>query len=185
MEAKRPPVTTTTPLTSHNPLLAASEQRVELKRRSSTDVPGAKKERKSALEAIKNMEERRREKENRTDHWLHSGIVVKVQANKLGEKYYQKKGVVVGIENKFVALVKMIDSGDVLKLDQLYLETVIPNIGREVMVVNGAHRGSKGSIVKVHPDSFSVDIRILDGVRVGSEVKGVEYEDVCKLHKDN
>ncbi|KAI6661087.1 DNA/RNA-binding protein KIN17 [Oopsacas minuta] len=138
----------------------------------------------SALDEIKSIEEKRRENKNRFDHWLHKGIVVKINTKLLGENYFKKKGVVVDLEDKFIALVKMIDSGDVLKMDQIYLETVIPNIGRDVLIVNGANRGSNGKIMRVCPESFSVDVEMLDGVLIGTVVKQLEYEDVCKLHKE-
>ena len=143
-----------------------------------------KKSRKSALEQIQSLEEKRRESQNRCQHWLHKGIVVKVQTDRLGSEYYEKKGVVVGVEDKFVALVKMTDTGDIIEIDQLYLETVIPNIGRDVLVVNGANRGHRGRILRVSRETFSVEIEMLDGPLTGTKVKGVEFEDVCKLSKE-
>ena len=40
------------------------------------------------------LEQKKKEKMNRKDHWLHPGIVVKVMTKKLGEKYYKKKAYV-------------------------------------------------------------------------------------------
>ena len=40
------------------------------------------------------MEEKKKEKANRKDHWLHEGIVVKVTFKRLGDKYYKKKACV-------------------------------------------------------------------------------------------
>ena len=39
------------------------------------------------------------------------------------------------IKDKFIAIVEMIDSGDVLKLDQAHLETVIPQPGKKHTIV--------------------------------------------------
>lgn len=171
-----------------NPLKSSSKHKDTPKLKShgreSSEAPQSKRPRISALDEIKFREEKRREMQNRCEHWLHKGIVVKISTKVLGDKYFEKKGVIVDLEDKFIALVRMLDSGDVLKMDQLYLETVIPNIGREVLIVNGANRGSKGKIVKVCPESFSVDIEVLDGVLTGIEVKGLEFEDVSKLHKE-
>ena len=59
------------------------------------------------------------------------GIVVKVMHEKLGDKYYRKKGVVESIKDEFTAIVQMLDSKDKLKIDQSHLETVIPAIGEQ------------------------------------------------------
>ena len=40
------------------------------------------------------FEERKKEKMNRKDYWLHEDIVVKVISKKLGDKYYKKKAYV-------------------------------------------------------------------------------------------
>ncbi|PNF42688.1 DNA/RNA-binding protein KIN17 [Cryptotermes secundus] len=83
----------------------------------------------SALGEIIKDEENKRERINRKDYWLVEGIVVKVMAKCLGDKYHRKKGVVTGVPDKCVATVCMLDSGHKLKLDQEHLETVIPAIG--------------------------------------------------------
>lgn len=57
------------------------------------------------------------------------GIVVKVVHKKLGERFYRRKGVVEEVKDLYTAMVRMIDSGDKLKIDQAHLETVIPAIG--------------------------------------------------------
>ena len=54
---------------------------------------------------------------------------MKVVHKKLGERYYRHKGVVEEIKDLYTATVRMIDSGDKLKIDQAHLETVIPAIG--------------------------------------------------------
>lgn len=55
--------------------------------------------------------------------------MVKIVTKKLGEKYYKKKGVVEEVKDKYTAYVKLIDSGEKLKLDQTHLETVLPAVG--------------------------------------------------------
>lgn len=43
-----------------------------------------------------------------------------------------------------------------LKIDQEFLETVIPAIGAPVMVVNGKFRGKRGTLESVNFDEFKV-----------------------------
>lgn len=110
--------------------------------------------------------EQQKKKSVRSDHWIQANIVVKVITKRLGEKYYKKKAVIrvsealllldstqselyvsysntvctcvisQEVQNKYTALVRMIDSGDKLKLDQSHLETVIPAPGTALLLLN-------------------------------------------------
>jgi DNA/RNA-binding protein KIN17 len=105
------------------------------------------------------MEERIKEQKNRKDYWLHEvmkfwakliavsicirlslslqDIVVKVMTSKLGEKYYKKKGIIMKVEDRYQAVVKMIDTNDKIRLDQEHVETVIPTIGKiSVLIIS-------------------------------------------------
>ena len=75
------------------------------------------------------MEEAKKEKVNRKDHWIHKDIVVKIVTKKLGDKYYKKKAVVREVIDKFAAVVKVVECGTKIKVDQAHLETVIPATG--------------------------------------------------------
>ena len=61
------------------------------------------------------------------------GIVVKVLHEKLGEKYYKRKGMVVEVRDTYTGIVRMLDTNDKIKIDQSHLETVIPAIGNTKM----------------------------------------------------
>lgn len=137
---------------------------------------------KSALDEIMAREESIKEKTNRKDYWLTDGIVVKVVTKSLGETYHKQKGIVIEVKNKYAAIVKMIDSGHKLKLDQQHLETVIPAIGRLLKVVNGAYRGQTATLLAINEKRFCADIEIASGVLKGRKVANVEYEDICKLY---
>jgi DNA/RNA-binding protein KIN17 len=139
----------------------------------------------SALEAIIEDEETKKERRNRKDYWLVEGIVVKVVAKSLGDKYYKKKGVVTEVLDKYVATVSVLDSGHKLKLDQAHLETVIPAVGRPVLVVNGAYRGCSAILKELDEKNFCVTIEISLGPLKGRIVDKVDYEDICKLHNED
>jgi DNA/RNA-binding protein KIN17 len=72
-------------------------------------------------------------------------------------------------------------SGDLIKLDQDDLETVIPAAGGRVLIVNGAHRGAAARLQAIDVDNFCVALKIEDGPSRGRVVERIEYEDVCKL----
>uniref|UniRef100_A0A8B9IV53 DNA/RNA-binding protein KIN17 n=1 Tax=Amazona collaria TaxID=241587 RepID=A0A8B9IV53_9PSIT len=92
-------------------------------------------------------------------------IIVKIVTKKLGEKYHRKKAVVKEVIDKYTAVVKMIDSGDKLKLDQTHLETVIPAPGKKVMVLNGGYRGNEGILESINEKRFSATI-VIDSVSI-------------------
>ncbi|XP_044538275.1 DNA/RNA-binding protein KIN17-like [Gracilinanus agilis] len=138
------------------------------------------KKKKSALDDIMELEEQKK-KSARTDDWLHPEITVKIITKKLGERYHKKKGVVQEVINKYTAVVKMIDSGDKLKLDQTHLETVIPAPGKRVLVLNGGYRGNEATLESINEKMFSATVMIETGPLKGRRVEGIQYEDISKL----
>lgn len=93
------------------------------------------------------------------------------------------------VKDKYSAVVKMIDSGDKLKLDQTHLETVIPAPGRpltsdlipspvnaalisppagkRVLILNGAHRDAEALLEGIDEKRFSATLT-LDSVSLQS-----------------
>ena len=55
----------------------------------------------------------------------------------------------------------MSDTNEKIRIDQAHVETVIPAIGKKVLVVNGAYRGQEATLEEIHQDTFSVDITLL------------------------
>jgi DNA/RNA-binding protein KIN17 len=145
-----------------------------------------------AVDAIMEEEERRRQersrrleeeaKRQRKEHWVAPGIVVKVTNKDVGGgRYYKRKGVVKEVQDTFCATVALLDSGDVLRLDQDDLETVIPKPGRRVKIVNGLGRGCTAKLLAISVADFCARIRIDSGAHRGEVVERVEYEDICRL----
>lgn len=169
----------TKPMGLQNPMSSASSMQKEKKKEKEKTKESQK--RKSALEEIMEIEEQKKIKISRKDYWITKGIIVKVMTKKLGEKYYKKKGTIKDTKNLFVAVIKMSDSGDILKVDQEHLETVIPALGKTVLIVNGIHRGAKASLVSLDEKTFSVALELKDGPHRGKRIDRIPYEDICKL----
>ncbi|XP_008108456.2 DNA/RNA-binding protein KIN17 [Anolis carolinensis] len=151
-----------------------------VKRKEPPSNPGQTKKKKSALDEIMQFEEEKK-KSTRTDYWLQPDIVVKIITKKLGEKYHKKKAVIKEVIDKYTAVVKTIDSGDRLKLDQTHLETVIPAPGKRVRVLNGGYRGQEATLQGINEKMFSATIIIESGPLKGRQVEGIPYEDISKL----
>ncbi|XP_042167683.1 DNA/RNA-binding protein KIN17 isoform X4 [Oncorhynchus tshawytscha] len=151
------------------------------KRKDAPSTSEAKeKKKKSALDEIMEMEEQKK-RSVRADHWLHPGIVIKVVTKRLGEKYHKKKGVIKEVQDKYTAVVKMIDSGDKLKLDQSHLETVIPAPGKRVLVLNGVYRDTEALLDSIDERKFSATLTLDSGRMKGRRVDGIAYEDFSKI----
>lgn len=123
----------------------------------------------SALEEIMKEEEskkRRAEKdkaETAERPWLQQGIVVKVITKSLGEKYYKQKGHVRELVDKYTGIIVVSSTGAKVKLDQQHLETVIPAVGRRVLILNGKHKGEEAQLEHLIVEKFSADLLIKSG----------------------
>jgi len=114
------------------------------------------------------------------DPWLSAGIVVKVMNQELaGGKYHRKKGKVEKVRNQFSADIRMVETKDLIRLDQEMLETVIPNVGKVVLVVKGSHKGKKATMRAVDFEGFCVSVELEDGTLM----EGLRYDEVCKVEE--
>ena len=112
------------------------------------------------------------------EEWIAPGIIVKVMNNRVGGgKYFKQKGNVVSVEaDLFTGIISMLDSGDVLKIDQQDLETVVPALGKTVLIVNGKHRGKRATLTALNVEAFSADIEMDSG----EVLRNVPYEHFSK-----
>ncbi|KAI3462121.1 hypothetical protein Pfo_018784 [Paulownia fortunei] len=136
----------------------------------------------SVLDELMKEEEKAKEWSNRKDYWLFEGIVVKVMSKALVDKgYYKQKGVVRKVINKYYGEIEMLENKHLLRVDQEELETVLPQIGGLVKIVNGAYRGEHARLLAIDADKFCAKVQIEKGIYDGRVLKAVEYEDICKL----
>jgi DNA/RNA-binding protein KIN17 len=78
----------------------------------------------------------------------------------LGEKYTKKKAIVTDVIDLYTGVVKLIDSGTVIKIDQAHLQTVLPAIGRHVLILNGAYRGEQAILEGINEKDFNANVVI-------------------------
>uniref|UniRef100_A0A8D8YUS0 DNA/RNA-binding protein KIN17 n=1 Tax=Cacopsylla melanoneura TaxID=428564 RepID=A0A8D8YUS0_9HEMI len=152
---------------------------------SSSKKHSSEKRKLTALEQIKLEEEdakKRRvdkERQERGDSsWLQKNIIVKIVTKNLGEKFYKKKGVVEKVIDKYAAVVSLLDSKHKIKLDQEHLETVIPNIDRQVLILRGKYKGEKALMKEVNIDECNADVELLINKKM---VRNIDYSDICKI----
>jgi DNA/RNA-binding protein KIN17 len=82
--------------------------------------------------------------------WLAKGIVVKVISEFFKKNgYFRKKGVILEVKDLYIAVLEMLDTGDILSVNQNELETVLPSPGSVVTVLRGKSRGSLAVLIEI------------------------------------
>ena len=66
----------------------------------------------------------------------------------------------MAVKDVYTAIIKLTDSDTILKCDQSHLETVLPAIGKKVLVVNGAYRGLEAVLDDIDSETFTAKIVI-------------------------
>ena len=117
--------------------------------------------------------------------WLLPGIIVKVLNERVGDgRFYKGKAVVVEVTGDgFVGVLRMLDGGTILKVDQADLQTVVPRHGGMACFVRGPHRGTRAELTDIDVAAFNASLRLIDSG--GAIVRGVEYEDFSRLASDD
>lgn len=149
---------------------------------SSSPSSSSKRKAVSAVEQIIAMEEKAKQsKVAKIDYWLTPGLVVRIITKSLKDGfYYKRKGVVLKVIDKYAADVKVQEIGDILRLDQDYLETVLPSLDSTVLVVNGPYRGSVATLLGLEKDKYEGKVRLESAPNVG-KITYLPYEDICKF----
>ena len=75
----------------------------------------------------------------------------------------------------------MIESGDILKVEQEELETVIPVSGGKVVILKGQHRGTIATLGDLNIEDFNAKLIISEGPFIGTILPAVDYSDFSKL----
>ncbi len=94
--------------------------------------------------------------------WLRQNLLVKCVNMQLASgKYYKRVGRIDRlVEGGWGAEVTMLNSQDILLLDQEDCETTLPKIGGPVLVVSGQYVGSSGAFVELSPDGKDAVVEI-------------------------
>ena len=66
-----------------------------------------------------------------------------------------------------------------VKIDQSFLETVVPDVGDEVMILNGKHRGKKATVKSINDNAKCAALRTIDGEKINVSVA---FEDFSQIY---
>lgn len=117
--------------------------------------------------------------------WLRPGIVVRVKNKMIGKgQYYNKKGLVLNVIDKYVAEIKIDSDNDVnviVRIDQAELETVIPKVGGDVMVLKGDFSGEVGTLLQINVEEYNATITLNKIFESNKKVVVLEYDYFSKI----
>ena len=124
--------------------------------------------------------------DTRKDYWIRRNIVVRIISKNLsGGKYYKRKGDIIRVIDRYMAEVEILDTapdvkdgGDLIRIDQDDLETVVPKEGKECRILNGRGRGKRAEVVSLDKAKYRGTLKILDS---GEVVEKIHYEDFSKI----
>ena len=164
------------PPTPSLPILMKEDQAPATRKRSQIDEISHEKKRKAQNESDT----------YKSSNWLRRDILVRIMSKNLANgKYFKRKAVVERVlHDKFTAEVEVLDSGpnqndggDLLRLDQDDLETVIPKVGKSVVIVNGRERGKKAKVISLNPERRVATLEL----ETCTILDSVDYRDFSKL----
>ena len=157
------------------------------RKRSKNNEENYSTKKKTAIEEI--IEEELKEKEFKEMRkrekqeipWLIKNIVIKITSKALGEKYYKQKAEIIEVVNKFKAIVKLIqDGGSKIQVDQNQIETVIPALGKQVIVLRGKYKSEKAILDSLDMENFSAKLKLCDNNN-GLAAVSLPYEHFSKM----
>ena len=111
--------------------------------------------------------------------WLRAGIVVKLMRR--GDADYKAKAVVVSVSGSD-AVARVIVSGRILSVNDSDVETVIPSVGRDVIIVRGRLSGERATLLALTADGLRGRLIIRSGDEIGNAVDA-DFDDFCKVNE--
>ena len=136
----------------------------------------------SVLEEIKEAEVRKKARFEKNGSWISEGIVVKIVSNIVGVEYCNKKAVIKEVKSKQEVIASLIDTGRTIKLNQSDLRTVLPAIGKQVLILKGPHKGEKATLKSLQEQNYCCTICLDSGPSKGKTLNKMDYEDICKIY---
>eukprot|EP00656_Telonema_subtile_P018203 TRINITY_DN19810_c0_g1_i3.p1 TRINITY_DN19810_c0_g1~~TRINITY_DN19810_c0_g1_i3.p1 ORF type:complete len:396 (-),score=71.34 TRINITY_DN19810_c0_g1_i3:35-1222(-) len=124
----------------------------------------------------------------RHEMWVKKHMVVKIVWKEAPPGWYKRKGQVVAVDSTHcLARIQQPPAegeteGKILEVQQQYLETVIPIVGKPIMVCTGVHRGARGTVDSINEKDFCLSVKLRDS---GEIVSDLSYDAVCKYNHNS
>lgn len=93
-------------------------------------------------------------------------IRVRVVTRKLGSRYYKQKGIIVDVTRGPCATLQMAEGQVLDRVPERYLETALPKVGGNAIVLIGKSRFAKGKLLERNSGSGKGSIQIFEDMSV-------------------
>ncbi len=103
-----------------------------------------------------------------SDHWLTPNIRVRVISKKIAKgRQYRQKGVVMDVLHHGNDAVIHMDNGEVIEsIPERYLETALPKVGGNVIILTGSNQFAKGKLLERNSNKGIAVIQLFDNMNV-------------------
>ena len=99
--------------------------------------------------------------------WLITNIRVRVITRRLGPELFKEKGVVVDVAHRHSMATVQMSNGQVLdQIPERYLETALPKLGGNVIVLSGESKFGKGTLLERDSKSQMGVIQMFEDLRI-------------------
>ena len=110
---------------------------------------------------------RRRDEPEDAHHWLIPNIRVRVVTKKLSSRQYKQKGLVLDVTHGGANATLQMPDGQLLdRVPERYLETALPKVGGNAIILTGKHRFAKGKLLERSGDSGMGVIQVFEDMNV-------------------
>ena len=101
------------------------------------------------------------------EHWLIPNIRVRVVTKKLSSRQYKQKGLVLDVTHGGAYATLQMSDGQILdRVPERYLETALPKVGGNAIILTGNHGLEKGKLLERNSDSGQGVVQVFEDMNV-------------------
>ncbi len=145
-----------------------SDEKREDKRRRDNGYDSAEGEGDESRKRKKSKRESETSFQKSTEHWLTPNIRVRVVTKKIAKgRQYKQKGVVMDVLNHGTYAVVHMDNGELIeRVPERYLETALPKVGGNAIILTGPNQFSKGKLLERNSSKGKGIIQLFEDMNV-------------------
>jgi len=117
---------------------------------------------------------------DKEDPWIKKNLLVRIKDRNLSNgEYYDLKGLIQNVFDSYLAEVKILETNIVLRIDQEFLEPIIPKLNSHVEILYGKNKGKIGILKQVYENTKTALLETsIDNI---DEIFHVYLNGICKV----
>jgi hypothetical protein len=102
------------------------------------------------------------------EHWLTTNIRVRVVTKKIAKgRQFKEKGIVLDVLKRGAEATIQMANGEILeRVPERYLETALPKIGGNAIILTGPNKSEKGKLLERHSDKGRGVLQLFEDMNV-------------------